>query len=130
MTTFVKAQASSIISTAVDFSVTFVLKYLMGTWFFAASVIGNVCGGITNFLLGRNWVFSSRENGVGGQALKYLVVWLGNLALNAGGVYLFTEIIKLEEWMSKIVISVIVSIGYNYVFQKFFVFRKRAPQNA
>jgi len=130
MVTFIKAQASSLISTAVDFSVTFVLKYLLGTWFFSASVIGNICGGITNFLLGRNWVFSSKEKGAGGQAIKYVIVWLGNLVLNAGGVYLFTEIIKIEEWISKVMISVIVSIGYNYVLQKFFVFRKQERQKA
>ncbi len=128
MNTFIKAQASSLISTGVDFSITYVLKQLFGTWFVSASVIGNICGGITNFLLGRNWVFSSKERGAGGQALKYILVWLGNLALNAGGVYLFTEIIKLEDWISKAMVSVIVSIGYNYVFQKFFVFRKQQPQ--
>ena len=130
MVTFIKAQASSLISTAVDFLVTFVLKQLLGTWFFSASVVGNICGGITNFLLGRNWVFSSKERGAGGQALKYLIVWLGNLALNAGGVYVFTEVIQIEEWISKVMVSVIVSIGYNYVFQKFFVFRKREQQSA
>jgi putative flippase GtrA len=128
MVTFIKAQASSLISTAVDFLVTFVLKQLLGTWFLSASVAGNICGGITNFLLGRNWVFSSRERDAGVQALKYLIVWLGNLALNAGGVYVFTEVIQIEEWMSKVMVSVIVSIGYNYVFQKFFVFRKRGQR--
>jgi putative flippase GtrA len=130
MVTFIKAQASSLISTAVDFLVTFVLKQLLGTWFFSASVIGNICGGITNFLLGRIWVFSSRERDAGVQALRYLIVWLGNLALNAGGVYLFTEVIQIEEWVSKIMVSIIVSIGYNYVFQKFFVFRKQEQQKA
>ncbi len=130
MITFIKAQASSLISTAVDFLATFVLSHLLGSWFLSASVIGNICGGITNFLLGRIWVFSSRERGAGGQALRYLIVWLGNLALNAGGVYVFTEVIQIEEWMSKVMVSVIVSIGYNYVFQKFFVFRKREQQSA
>lgn len=124
MFTFLKAQASSLISTTVDFLVTFVLKILLGSWFFYASVTGNICGGIVNFFLGRNWVFSSKEKGMGGQVLKYLVVWLGNLILNAAGVYLFTEILKFENWISKIMVSLIVGIGYNYVLQKFFVFKK------
>lgn len=124
MRTFLKAQASSLISTGVDFGVTFVCKQLL-EWFFAASVIGNISGGVTNFLLGRNWVFSSKEGGAGWQALKYILVWTGNLLLNAGGVYVFTEIIKLENWISKILVSLFVGIGYNYVLQKFFVFRKR-----
>ncbi|WP_162902740.1 GtrA family protein [Taibaiella koreensis] len=129
MRTFLKAQASSLIATGVDFGVTFICKQLLG-WFFAASVIGNICGGITNFLLGRNWVFSSKTNKAGWQALKYIVVWAGNLLLNAGGVYVFTEIIKLEDWISKIIISLLVGIGYNYVLQKFFVFRKQQEHGA
>lgn len=128
MFTFLKAQASSLISTGVDFLVTFILKSILGTWFFAASIIGTVCGGVVNFLLGRNWVFSSKENKAGQQLFKYMIVWLGSFLLNASGLYLFTEIIKFEEWISKIMVSLIVGIGYNYVLQKFFVFKKGAPQ--
>lgn len=128
MLTFLKAQASSMISTGVDFLVTYVLKSILGTWFFSASIIGTICGGVVNFLLGRNWVFSSRENKASQQLFKYVVVWLGSFLLNASGIYLFTEIIKFEEWISKIMVSLIVGIGYNYVLQKFFVFKKGAPQ--
>jgi putative flippase GtrA len=124
---FLKAQASSIISTGVDFLVTFILKSILGTWFFLASIIGTICGGVVNFLLGRNWVFSSRDNKASQQLFKYVIVWLGSFLLNASGLYLFTEIIKFEEWISKIMVSLIVGIGYNYVLQKFFVFKKGAP---
>jgi putative flippase GtrA len=125
---FLKAQASSLISTGVDFLVTYILKSILGTWFFLASIIGTICGGVVNFLLGRNWVFSSKENKASQQLFKYTIVWLGSFLLNASGIYLFTEIIKFEEWISKIAVSLIVGIGYNYVLQKFFVFKKGAPQ--
>lgn len=128
MFVFLKAQASSLISTVVDFLVTFVLGHILGTWFVAASVIGTICGGIVNFLLGRNWVFSSKEHKAVTQLVKYIIVWIGNLVLNASGIYLFTEIIKSDPWLSKVLVSVIVGIGYNYVLQKFFVFKKTAPQ--
>lgn len=128
MFVFLKAQASSLISTAADFAITFVLKQMMGTWFFMASIIGTICGGIINFLLGRNWVFSSREHKAGEQLFKYILVWTGSLLLNASGLYFFTEILKLENWISKVMVSLIVGIGYNYVLQKFFVFKKPAPQ--
>ena len=130
MFVFLKSQASSIISTAVDFVVTFLLKQLLGDWFVLASITGNIAGGIVNFMLGRNWVFSSRENGASEQFVKYTLVWLGNLALNAAGIYFFKEILKLEDWTSKVLTSIIVGIGYNYVFQRFFVFRKPATQVA
>jgi putative flippase GtrA len=124
MFTFLKAQASSLISSAVDFLITVILKELFGVWYLAASITGTICGGITNFLLGRIWVFSSEDKAVGPQAFKYSVVWVGNLLLNAGGVYLFTGIFGIKYWISKVTVSLIVGIGYNYVLQKFFVFKK------
>lgn len=124
MFTFLKAQASSLISSAVDFLITVMLKELFGLWYLAASVTGTICGGITNFLLGRIWVFSSKDKAVGPQAFKYGVVWVGNLLLNAGGVYLCTDIFGIKYWISKVTVSLIVGIGYNYVLQKFFVFKK------
>ena len=124
MFTFLKAQASSLISSAVDFLITVMLKELFGVWYLAAAVIGIICGGITNFLLGRIWVFSSEDKAVGPQAFKYSVVWGGNFLLNVGGVYLFTDIFGIKYWISKVTVSLIVGIGYNYVLQKFFVFKK------
>lgn len=124
MLTFVKAQASSLISTAVDFLITIILKELFGVWYLAASVTGTISGGITNFLLGRIWVFSSKDKAVTPQAFKYSVVWGGNLLLNAGGVYLLTDCLEVKYWISKVTVSVILGVCYNYVLQKFFVFKK------
>ncbi|PSK95014.1 GtrA family protein [Taibaiella chishuiensis] len=124
MFTFLKAQVSSLLSTAVDFLITILLKELFGVWYLAASVTGTICGGITNFLLGRTWVFASKQKAAGPQALKYGLVWTGNLLLNAGGMYLFTDTFGFKYWISKVSVSLIVGIGYNYVLQKFFVFKK------
>lgn len=124
MVTFLKAQASSLIATAADFLLTILLKEVFMVWYLAATTAGTICGGITNFLLGRNWVFPSTEKKAGIQAFRYIMVWLGNLALNAGGTYFFTSIAGIKYWISKILVSLIVGIGYNYVLQKFFVFRK------
>ncbi|MFT4061400.1 MAG: GtrA family protein [Edaphocola sp.] len=122
---FLKAQASSFMATLADYAATFVLHHLAESWFVYASIVGNICGGIVNFLLGRYWAFSSKEEKVAGQAAKYLIVWLGNILLNAGGIYLLTEIFKLHPWLSKLAVSMVTAIGYNYVLQKFFVFKKK-----
>lgn len=124
MFTFLKAQASSLISTAVDFLVTFALSEIFGLYYLVANVIGITCGGITNFLLGRYVVFSSKEKKVETQAFRYVLVWLGNFALNIGGVYLFTEGFHIDDKIAKVIVSMIVGFSYNYVLQKFFVFKK------
>ncbi len=124
MATFLKAQVSSALSTAVDFTLTILLKELLGAYYMAASVTGTICGGITNFLLGRNWTFASREQAVTEQMIRYIMVWVGNLGLNALIVYVCTDFIEIKYWVSKIMASLIVGVGYNYVLQKVFVFRK------
>lgn len=124
MRTFLKAQASSLISSVVDFLVTVTLKEVFGIYYLTASVIGVISGGVTNFLLGRNIVFSSTEKRVETQAFRYIVVWVGNLILNTLGVYLFTSLLNIEYRISKILVAIIVGLSYNYVLQKFFVFKK------
>ena len=123
MATFVKAQASSFISSAVDFLTTIVLKELFSVWYVTASFIGTIMGGATNFVLGRVWVFKKKkEKTIPLQAFKYLLVWCGNLALNTLGVFLVTHYIKLDYKISKVVVSFTVGITYNYFLQKKFVF--------
>lgn len=123
MATFVKAQASSFVASVVDFGLTIFCKEVLGIWYVAASFIGTVSGGVTNFLLGRKWVFKKKiEKTVPVQAAKYVLVWCGNLALNTGGVFLVTHFLKLDYKISKVIVSLLVGIFYNYFLQKKFVF--------
>ncbi|RCH56006.1 GtrA family protein [Mucilaginibacter hurinus] len=122
MATFVKAQASSLISTLIDFSVTFVCKDFLYLWFVYANFIGTVSGGVTNFALGRFWVFDGTKKNAPGQAIKYILVWIGNLLLNNGGVFVFVHYLGFTVLLAKIVVSLAVGIGYNYFMQKKFVF--------
>ena len=56
------------------------------------------------------------------QARKYTLVWIGNLFLNAGGVYVFACQAGLHYAASKVVVSLLVAFLYNYPLQKNFVF--------
>lgn len=123
MATFVKAQASSLVASAVDFLVTIFCKEVLGIWYVAASFTGTLSGGITNFILGRSWVFKKKkEKTIPVQAVKYLLVWCGNLVLNTAGVFLVTHYLKLDYKISKLAVSLFVGIFYNYFLQKKFVF--------
>ena len=123
MATFIKAQAASLAATIADFSITIILVEWFRCWYLAASVAGTVCGGIINFMLGRKWVFEAGEKGIPKQAVKYLLVWTGNMVLVSGGVYLFTHYGGLNYVLSKVIVSVIVGFTYNYLMQKNFVFK-------
>ena len=121
--TFAKAQYSSLISTTVDFSFTFIFTRLLGIWYLFSSITGTILGGIVNFLLGRNWVFKNQHTSKLVQAKRYLLIWSGSLSLNSLGLYLLTELFRWHYLLSKSVITIIVGIFFNFLFQKSYVFR-------
>lgn len=120
----VKAQAASLAGTAVDFLVTISCVEGLRIWYLAATVLGNTAGGITNFYLGRHLVFEAAQHNAQLQGMRYFLVWLGSMLLNASGVYLFTQVLHINYLYSKIAVSLLVGIGFNYVLQLHFVFKK------
>ncbi len=123
MFTFLRAQATSVAGSAVDFLATFLLVSVFHIWYVPATITGNVLGGITQFSLARTWAFHAEREPIPNQVLKYLLVWLGNIALSAVGIYLLTEFLHLHYIVSKLIISLILGLTYNYLLQKHFVFR-------
>lgn len=122
MLRFIKAQASSLMATFIDFSTAIVLVNFFLQDPFMSSVVGTTCGGVTNFIINRYWVFEATENKMGAQAFKYFLVWIGNLALNAAGMYLILHGTEWNYVVSKALVALVVGFGYNYVFQKKVVF--------
>ncbi|WP_018613294.1 GtrA family protein [Segetibacter koreensis] len=124
MITFLKANISSSIASFFDYLVTIFLVNFFRIDVVIASTTGTLCGGIINFLIGRNWVFESKNRKTHHQAIRYGIVWGGNLLLNTGGMYLMTKIFKVHYVVAKLFVSLIVGFGYNYTMQKRYVFKK------
>ncbi|MDB5210774.1 MAG: hypothetical protein JWQ30_1601 [Sediminibacterium sp.] len=123
MATFIKAQASSLTATVVDFTVTVLLKEMFDCWYLLASILGTVSGGVVNFMMNRSWVFRAHDKKIHYQAIKYIIVWIGNLVLVSGGVFLLTNYGGISYVVSKIIVSLLVGFFYNYFLQKKFVFK-------
>lgn len=123
MITFAKAQAASFVASVVDYFVTIFTKEVLGWWYVAATAAGTVLGGITNFSLGRRWVFKKKEDPRGEQLLRYFIVWGGYLLLATGGVYLLTHYTGINYIFSKVAVTLFLAVAYNYPLQKNFVFR-------
>ena len=120
---FLKAQASSLAATIVDYSTAILLKEVIGVWYISANIAGNVAGGVTNFFVNRQWVFKKEKGAVGLQAVKYILVWLGNMVLNTGGVWLLVNYKILPYVWAKIIVAIVIGFTYNYMIQKRFVFK-------
>jgi len=120
---FIKAQAVSLTASLIDFLTTILIVELLHFWYVAGTIIGTIFGGIAYFLLGRSWVFASREKKMLPQMTRYLLVWIGYLILNAGFVVLITHYGGANYVLSKVSVSILLGISYNYWLQKKFVFK-------
>lgn len=123
MIRFAKAQLASFIASFVDYCITILCVELLGFWYLAASSTGTIIGGITNFSIGRNWVFKGGERERYIQLFRYLLVWTGYLLLATFGVYLLTHFGNYNYLVAKMTVSLFLAIGYNYPLQKRFVFK-------
>jgi putative flippase GtrA len=130
MITFTKAQLTSLLATGVYFLVTFLLLRWAGLPSVAASGIvtfygatGTLCGGFTHFMISRNWVFNAQESKWAAQLNRYVLVWIGNLVLNASGLYLLNRCAGVAPMLAKIITATTIAVFYNYTLQKRFVFK-------
>lgn len=120
---FLTAQFAAFIGTAIDFGVVIFLTEIIGTWYVISNAIGATFGAITNFFLGRNWVFNSTNNKIANQAFRYCLVATGSMILNTLGVYLLTEFTALNYIYSKIIVAILIAFTFNFLLQKYFVFK-------
>lgn len=123
MLTFLKANISSSIASFFDYLITIFLVSIFRVDVVIASTTGTVFGGIANFLIGRNWVFASKKRKVHQQAMRYGIVWIGNLVLNTAGMYIFTKLFNVHYVAAKLFVSLMVGFCYNYTLQKKYVFK-------
>lgn len=122
MIRLLKSQASSLVGTAVDYAAFITLVECIGLSYIPAGTMGNILGAITQFTLARNFVFEKTDRTVRTQVFKYILVWMGYLIMSAIFLNMFMHEFGLHYLVSKILISVSLGLGYNYVLQKNFVF--------
>ncbi|HCL83171.1 MAG TPA: GtrA family protein [Chitinophagaceae bacterium] len=122
MLTFIKTQAASILGSGADYLTTIILVEIFHWGYLPANAAGNICGGTAQFILCRNWVFKLGKKRTRVRALKFILVFIGNLLLSSAGIYFFTHYIRTNYIISKTITSVLLGISYNYWMQKKFVF--------
>ncbi|GAB2806741.1 GtrA family protein [Ferruginibacter profundus] len=129
MLVFFKANVAALMASLFDFAVTTGAIYFFKVHVVTAAITGTVSGGLINFLIGRYWAFNAAGTSTRSQALKYLLVWTGNLLLNAGGMYFLTKLASLHYALAKLVVACCIAIAYNYPLQKNYVFKKNQMTN-
>jgi putative flippase GtrA len=123
MHTFIKSQAALIAGSLADFLLTILLVESFHCWYVTGNAAGNIAGAIAQFILSRNWVFAqSTQKKIPLQVIKFVLMWVGNIALAALGIYLLTNYLHLHYLLSKLIVSVLLGVSYTYLVSKKFVF--------
>jgi putative flippase GtrA len=128
MKSLTRSAATSIFTTSLDLGTLTVLVELFHLNYVIATFFGTVVGSLSNFLINRHWAFEARAGAAHWQLFRFLPVQAGSSALHTLGVWLITEHTRLKYFGSKVVVSVIVYLIWNYPMNRFFVFpRSKKP---
>jgi len=122
-------QLSALVATGLDYCVMIASVSLFGLSPVVGTVIGALCGALTNFTLGRRWVFDARKGDLRGQATRYAMVSAVSLCCNAGGEWLLLRV-GLQYILARLVTSLVVGIGWNFPMHRHFVFRADGDKRA
>jgi len=122
--TFSRSALTSLFTTALDFGTLTGLVELAGVNYVLATWLGTVVGSLSNFTINRLWAFDARDRPPAGQFGRFLLVQAAASLLHTGGVWFFTDLVGLPYQASKLIISVLVYLGWNYPMNRWFVFRR------
>jgi putative flippase GtrA len=119
---FFKFQLTALLATAVDFSMTIILKEKADIYYPWAVAGGATCGAVTAFTINRYWVFRALKHHPLIQAVRYIIVAAGSVILNTAGTFALNETLQPGYIYSKAIVAVIVGFTYSWYLSKKFVF--------
>lgn len=121
---FLKAQLSAFVGGMTDLGIySFCYKVLNISAPFSNIVSGSL-GAIVNFLINRYWSFDNTKSSIGSQLWKFVIVVVGSITLKSIGIHYFVDVWNWHFLLSKLLVEIIVSLGFNFTLQKFWVFKK------
>jgi putative flippase GtrA len=115
-------QVGAITASAVDFSVMVALVEILRAPPALAAATGAMAGAMTNFVLGRRWVFRARSAAALGQAGRYAAVSAAGAGWNALGEYVLHDAGLVGYVLARAVVAIAVGLAWSFPLQRRFVF--------
>ena len=91
------------------------------------NTIGWVVGVVFAYPLNRKWVFESTNANVAKEFLNFAASRLSTWILDLVIMKVTVNVLNMNWWVSKILISAVLVTILNYVFSKLFIFKKKKP---
>ncbi len=133
---FIRSSLSSQVASWIDLGLGYVLFSFFGLQAWIATCTGAVAGGIANCCINYRFTFHASSLSTRAVAIKYFLVWCGSLLLNTYGTaalyHLLSGVELLKEYGlsddscyfgARVAVSLIVSIVWNFLLQRYFVYR-------
>jgi putative flippase GtrA len=121
-------QMGALAATAVDFAAMIFAVERMNLAPAVGTAIGAVLGAIVNFVLARAWIFRLHAGHWTGQAARYALVSGASAGWNTLGEYLVHDAALVPYLPARLLVSIAVSLLWNFPVQRRFVFREGALQ--
>lgn len=122
--TFLKAQASAFVGGLVDYVVMIICTEVIGVHYPFSILISGSIGAVVNFTINRKWTFQAENGDLKYQVPKFIIMVAGSILLKSSGTYLITNWLNINYKIGRIITDLIVSLGFNYTLQNYWVFRK------
>lgn len=127
---FAKAQLSAFTGGLVDYAVMLVCTEIFKIHYTISIAIGGIIGAGVNFTLNRFWTFTPATGAypitIKKQLLRFIPVVFGSILLKSSGTFLVTNFTKVDYKISRLVVEILVSLGFNYLLQKKWVFKHKS----
>ena len=105
----------------IDFGTTYLLKEKAKANKYLANTTAFIISASYNFTLNRIWTWGSQDNDILMQALKFGCVMTTGLAIASGLIYVFSDRMKLNFYISKL-LAVSVVMVWNFTMNNFVTF--------
>ena len=110
----------------VDFGLFALALYVLGIHYLVANLLGLVGGTTVNYILSFGWVFSSQKRRMEKhkviETTIFVSIGLLGMLFNEGLMYVFVDMLNLQEMFAKIIAAAIVLI-WNFAARKFILFQ-------
>ena len=115
-------QLAALAATAVDFGLMVVAVRCLRWTPVAGTVAGASGGALTNFALHRHWTFTDHRGPVTRQWLRYCLVALASLGLNAAGEWWLAMVAGIPYVGARVVVAGAVGLLWNFPMHRYVVF--------
>jgi putative flippase GtrA len=110
-----------------DFGIMILLTEFASLHYTVSIAIACFLGAIMNFSVNKKWTFyskhSSYEFSLPQQLWRFIFVVLSSIGLKMLGTYLLTTFVHIDYKISRLITDIIVSVLYNYMLQRYWVFK-------